>query len=323
MIKVSIIVAAYNIENYIGRCIESLIKQTFKDIEIIIVNDGSTDATLKRIKDKANEDSRISVINQENKGLIEARKIGLANAKGKYILFVDGDDWLEVNTIEKLYFNATEINADIVLYNSIWADDDGIVKKQITYSQEESFKDDYIKMFLLGKLSVNIWSKFIKKEFLQGIEFESNISYGEDLITVIKLLINKPKIAYLNEYLYYYYQRDGAITKVINSKVFELEKSINLVKDYLIKYDLYNKYKLEYEYFCFINLYLFKIIYNKQIDKIHKKLYLNYKKRKINMFTNKYIRKYILTLDNNIKFKIFIYNINYFMVVLYNKIRNK
>ena len=178
-------------------------------------------------------------------------------------------------------------------------------------------------MFLLGKLSVNIWSKFIKKEFLQGIEFESNISYGEDLITVIKLLINKPKIAYLNEYLYYYYQRDGAITKVINSKVFELEKSINLVKDYLIKYDLYNKYKLEYEYFCFINLYLFKIIYNTQIDKIHKRLYLNYKKRKINMFTNKYIRKYILTLDNNIKFKIFIYNINYFMVVLYNKIRNK
>ena len=220
MIKVSIIVAAYNIENYIGRCIESLIKQTFKDIEIIIVNDGSTDATLKRIKDKANEDSRISVINQENKGLIEARKIGLANAKGKYILFVDGDDWLEVNTIEKLYFNATEINADIVLYNSIWADDDGIVKKQITYSQEESFKDDYIKMFLLGKLSVNIWSKFIKKEFLQGIEFESNISYGEDLITVIKLLINKPKILFADE-------PTGALNSKATKEVLEILTRLN------------------------------------------------------------------------------------------------
>ena len=112
--KVSIIVAAYNIEDYIKRCMYSIVNQTFKDIEIIVVNDGSTDNTLNIINDFAKNDARIKIIDKKNGGLIEARKSGLEIASGEYILFLDGDDWLHLEAIEKLYQEAKKDNFDIV-----------------------------------------------------------------------------------------------------------------------------------------------------------------------------------------------------------------
>lgn len=127
-IKVSIIVAAYNIEKYIYKCIDSIRKQTFKDIEIIIVNDGSTDSTLNIIRNLALKDSRIRIIDKKNEGLIEARKSGLDVANGEYILFVDGDDWLELDALEKLYNNAINNNSDIVIYNAYNSYDNNKIK---------------------------------------------------------------------------------------------------------------------------------------------------------------------------------------------------
>lgn len=123
--KVSVIVAAYNIDKYIGRCLESLVNQTLKDIEIIIVNDGSTDQTRLIIEKRLNTDRRIILINQENKGSIEARKSGLNISKGEYILFVDGDDWLESNALEIMYNNALINESDILLYNAYKVDANG------------------------------------------------------------------------------------------------------------------------------------------------------------------------------------------------------
>ena len=122
--KVSVIIAAYNIEEYIERCIESVINQSEIEIEIIIVNDGSTDNTLNIIKKMSDLDERIIIINQKNQGLVEARKRGLKNANGKFILFLDGDDWLENNCVEELYKTAIDKNADVVLYNAYKAYED-------------------------------------------------------------------------------------------------------------------------------------------------------------------------------------------------------
>lgn len=117
-IKISVIVPAYNIEQYIERCLISIKNQTLDDIEIIVVNDGSIDNTLSKIKKCSSGDNRIKIINKKNQGSIEARKSGLKEATGKYILFVDGDDWLEKDALNILYKKAEEDLADIVIYNA-------------------------------------------------------------------------------------------------------------------------------------------------------------------------------------------------------------
>ena len=113
--KASIIIAAYNIETYIRRCIISIINQTLKDIEIIVVNDGSTDNTLGIIKELYKLDNRIIIVNQENKGLIEARKSGLNIAKGEYILFVDGDDWIDNELLAHYIMKIEEESGDLLI----------------------------------------------------------------------------------------------------------------------------------------------------------------------------------------------------------------
>ena len=117
--KVSIIVPAYNAENYIEKCILSLTKQTLKEIEIIVVNDGSIDNTSSILSAIANKDSRIKIINQENKKQGAARNRGLEIAQGEYIIFVDSDDEIELNYCEELYNTAQKYNADIVTTNML------------------------------------------------------------------------------------------------------------------------------------------------------------------------------------------------------------
>lgn len=116
--RVSVIVAAYNIEKYIERCIKSIVNQSLSDIEIIVVNDGSTDKTLEKINAFKICDTRIKVISQNNKGVVEARKAGFNNAVGEYILFIDGDDFLEANALKEAYDYGINNNLDIICFNS-------------------------------------------------------------------------------------------------------------------------------------------------------------------------------------------------------------
>lgn len=129
MAKVSIIIAAYNIEDYIERCLISCMNQTFQDIEIIVVNDGSTDSTLEKINKCTYYDSRVKIIDKKNAGLIEARKSGFKIAKGEYILFIDGDDWIDLESIRILYNKAKENDYDIVCYKYLLKYEDGTEKK--------------------------------------------------------------------------------------------------------------------------------------------------------------------------------------------------
>lgn len=128
MAKVSVIIAAYNIQEYIGWCIESCINQTLDHIEIIIVNDWSTDKTLDIINKY--DDSKIKVINKRNEGLIEARKSGFNVANGEYILFIDGDDWIKLEALNILYNFAKEKSYDIVCYRWLCKYDDQTEKKE-------------------------------------------------------------------------------------------------------------------------------------------------------------------------------------------------
>ena len=180
MIKVSIAIAAYNIEDYVSRCLESVVAQTLKDIEIIVVNDGSTDNTLYKIQNFGKVDDRIVVVNQKNKGLIEARKSALRVAKGEYILFIDGDDWLKLNCVEVLYNKAKLKESDIVLFNSFRAFEDGRLEKYRSFEENLDLNSDNVKKILSGEIKANIWSKFIKLYFIKinNIKYPSNITYA-------------------------------------------------------------------------------------------------------------------------------------------------
>lgn len=323
MMKVSVIIAAYNIENYIKRCLLSIVNQTLKDIEVIVVNDGSTDTTLAKIKEIQSKYNIIKIVNQKNKGLIEARKSGLEIARGEYVLFVDGDDWLELNALELLYNNATNNKSDIVIYNAFSSFDDRKEKFNVIFD-DNLHKNDYIKNLFLGKILPCIWSKFVKLEFIKSnnIKFPSNISFAEDLAAVASWFMYNPKISILKENLYNYYQRIDSITKKKSAKVLEVNKALSFIEDELIEKNIYSKYKKEFEYMVY--KHLFETWFLKEYlneENIGTKLYEQYKNRKINIKDNIIISKNINTYPISLRMRIKSYDKNYKYGKFYDNLR--
>ncbi len=214
-VLVSVLVAAYNMEQYIERCLYSLINQTMSEIEIIIVDDGSTDLTGEICDHYAQMDARIKVIHQENSGLPMARKKGLSLANGEFIKFVDSDDWCELNMCECLYKKAKDTNADIIFSSAFRHREDGVVKicnlplEEGIYEVEELY-NNYI-LPLYGDLKNDIlittgyvWCCLFKRNLIQNIEFYSNINLHEDEIIVIQALISAQTIYIMEDALYHY-----------------------------------------------------------------------------------------------------------------------
>lgn len=323
--KVSVIVPAYNIENYIQRCLLSLVKQTLQDIEIIVVNDGSNDNTLEKIKEIQDKYNLVRLVNQKNKGSIEARKSGLKLARGKYILFVDGDDWLEENALELLYSNAIENMSDIVIYDAFKSFDDS--KEKInTIANEVELSSDYIENLFLGKVVPSMCYKFINLEFIKSnnIRFAEDISFAEDLATVASLFMNNPKISILRENLYNYYQRQESITKKKTVKVLEINEAFSFIKNRLIEVNLYNKYKEAFEYMVFLHLFdnWFLGTYVED-EHIGVSLYNQYKSRKININNNYFIMRKLDAYNISLKFRIKAYNKSYKLGKFYDELRMK
>lgn len=282
MCKVSIIIPAYNIENYIERCLKSCINQTFDDIEIIVINDGSTDKTLEKINNFAENDSRIIVINKENEGPIEARKLGFQKSKGEYILFVDGDDYIHLDCINRLYNKAKEKEYDIVSYKWISIGLDGTERK--SFKDTKIGEESFLELLFEHKIGVSLWSKLIKKDFIliNNIEFPQNTYYGEDLAFDYALAVNNPKFIILDEYLYYYCRRESSLDMGVNEKTVDILQSVIFIKEQLKTHDLYDKYKEKFNYMAFRQMYYDRkhYIFNNN-DKISKQLFYNWKKLNI------------------------------------------
>lgn len=319
---VSIIVPAYNIEKYISRCINSITNQSYNNIEIIIINDGSTDNTGKVINNLVIKDNRIKVINQKNMGSIEARKKGIKIAKGKYILFVDGDDWIEQECIYTLYNKAEYSNSDIVLYNSFRACDNKKVKFK-TFDNVEDKDNDYLKDLFINKILPGVVFKFIKKDFIDSnnIKFPNCISYAEDLALSSSIFMHNPSISYVEDYLYNYYQNDNSITRITSSRVLDVIIALDFIKELLIENNIYNSYKQEFEFMAYLHLYEYRFCDMSKIDGYDKKLYLSLKRLKINIFKNKYIKEYIKAYPISYKIRAYLYNNNYFLAKKYDFVR--
>ncbi len=209
---ISIIVPIYNVEKYLSKCIESLLNQTYTNIEILLVNDGSTDNSKKICEQFKGKDSRIKLINKENGGLSDARNKGLQKSIGKYITFVDSDDYVEKNYIETLYSLITKFNSEIAIadFRVIKGDKQKIKEKDIKeycITSEKAIDE----MLYSDFYYISACSKLYKKELFENVEFPKGKMF-EDVGTTYKLIIKANKIACTNKKIYNYVIRNNSIT---------------------------------------------------------------------------------------------------------------
>ena len=222
--KVSISVPVYNSEKYLFQCLDSLINQTLKDIEIIIVNDGSNDNSESICREYADRDNRIKLISKRNGGLASARQVALESACGDYFCACDSDDWVEPTMYERLYEKAIESNADIVMCD-YWCEYPDGKKTFHSYSYRLEDRNDLLDDALNGQFPCQVWNKLFKRNLFvkYDISWEPEINLGEDFLIMIKLLQHPVKVECLPEPFYHYRREMGgsSYTNNISLKTFQ------------------------------------------------------------------------------------------------------
>ena len=225
-IKISVIVPVYNTSKYLEKCMESILNQSLKEIEVICINDGSTDNSLKILEKISKQDRRVKVINQINKGLTATRNIGLRLAKGKYIINIDSDDWIEKDYFENIFYKAEVENLDLVCSGINIAVNEKIVKtfKDSYMSDEMVIGGEYYLRGLLEDLFWGaIWNKLIKREIYmrEDIFFNENIFIGEDYEFLCRLASKLNRIESLEKAYYIYRKGDNNGSGKIKEKNME------------------------------------------------------------------------------------------------------
>ncbi len=234
-VLVSVIVPVYNVEKYLVRCIESILAQTYTNLEILLIDDGSTDSSGKMCDEYAEKDSRIRVIHQENQGLAEVRNVGIRKAKGEWIQFVNSDDWIDAETIETCYRLSQEYGADIVSF---------IIQSERAYGKSLSVDSFSPKLMSSTEaLSLILWSKYItasscnkfaKKDLFSGVEYPRGKLF-EDIHTVYKYVSKAKNVLCTDHPFYHCLQRSGSIThSVFSGRTYDLAEAIDDFYDFAI-----------------------------------------------------------------------------------------
>lgn len=303
--SISVIVPVYNVELYIDRCLNSIINQTFKDIEIILVDDGSTDSSGKICDDYKNIDERVIVIHKENGGLSSARNAGLDIARGEYISFIDSDDWIDINMFADMYKILKETDVDICECKFIKTDGNEEVKQ---YKKEVIILDNIKSSEALYSNtwygSTTSWNKLYKADLFEEIRFPSG-KINEDQFVTPQLYLKSRTVAFTNQIYYYYYQSPNSITRsAFNIKKLDaliaLKESKNLYKENNLEY---LSKMIDETYSYALIKYYYMLSKEKEYDDITDKVWNEYKTNFKDFIFNKYI---------NYKYKIYliIYRLN-------------
>ena len=230
MPEISLIIPVYNKEKYIRTCLDSLINQTYKDIEIICVDDGSCDESFNILKEYEKVDSRIIVIHQDNRGAGNARNVGIKSARGKYMQFLDADDFFEIDMVEKMYYRAEELHTDIVICNALQYDDEtGIeeehawLRYQFVYNEPFSYKDVNN---IFNITTSCIWNKLYNTEFIRNnnIWYQEIKTNNDTAFAIISLLLAN-RIACVDEPFVHYRSYEDP-NRIANSRDKHMECSI-------------------------------------------------------------------------------------------------
>lgn len=233
---VSVIVPVFNVEKYVGQCIKSIYNQTYTKLEIILVNDGSTDGSLSICQKWAKKDRRIKIIEEKNSGLSAARNNGLTVASGQYVLFVDSDDWIAEKAVEKMVHAFCKYDADMVTCQFFYCGATSHISFKLSTQVEILNKEEYVKELLKdNKITAHIWRKMFKKELMPQHPFWEGHMF-EDIAAMPELVNNCNKFVLLSDPLYYYRSRSSSFTRT-QSKLNYIEqykstqKALRLYKD--------------------------------------------------------------------------------------------
>ena len=254
MIKVSVVIPIYNAEKYLEQCIRSVMEQTLKDIEIILIDDGSTDGSAEICNKFVSEDKRIIYYYKENEGLAAARQDGIERASGEYVGFVDSDDWVEPDMFEKMYLAGKSNDSDVVLCNAF------------EYSEEKvrfnicggAYNRDQIENEVLPKSFITIdergarsnirWANWIRIYKMQTIKdksvsFDRQFRRCQDLPFTLDMMLVAENFYYVDEFLYHNRQDAGSLSRGYTKNMWKLIKPLILhIKDSVSKYPEYVKY---------------------------------------------------------------------------------
>lgn len=270
----SIIIPIYNAEKYIDRCISSVVNQTLKEIEIILINDGSKDESLLLCKEWESKDCRIKLFSQDNSGVSAARNLGIRKALGKYIMFLDSDDYMFPQMCEMMHEMLIKKNADCIICGTaetgggLW-----VPEKNMDYISFDEFKKDFVYQLNTELLSP-CWNKIFKKELITD-HFREDISFGEDLIFCLDYFRNCNRISFITDALLFH-EKDisGSLVSVVNfHRLLDIEKVhlgiIRFDSNTSVQQGLHNKYIKD------ITVYLRMFFLNKKLSIKEKQHWLN------------------------------------------------
>lgn len=214
--KISVIVPVYNVEKYLRRCIDSIIGQNYDNMEIILVDDGSTDSSGKICDDYGRSDTRIIVIHKDNGGLSSARNAGIKIATGEYLCFVDSDDYVDKNILQKLISTALKNDADMCLCDFEYvyenADICKLIKQSLGERQAISEKEYWHEFAVSGNpVYIVAWNKLYKRYIFEDVRYPEGLLH-EDEAVIHKIVEKCKKISIISDRLYYYVQRENSIT---------------------------------------------------------------------------------------------------------------
>lgn len=308
MPSISIIVPIYNTKKkYLKKCVESLINQTFKDIEIILVNDGSTEKHVETICNQYKEnDKRISVINQKNQGVSMARNNAMMKANSDWVMFVDSDDWIEENTCEKMY-NAIENDVDIIISKNYMVRGENYTERATKLNIDTIFigeeKQKIVRgiFYDYGNYASYVdtpWAKLYKLSIIKNNEmkFDKDLKSGEDGLFNFEFYHYSKKIKFLNEYTYYYRINESSVTNSFRKDI--VQNYLRLCKEYEYLFEKIDEEKVGRKYLSYFTI--------RKIDDYSKKYFFNSENKK----NKKEIKEEFWNLIDNEYFKYAIKNID-------------
>lgn len=208
--KVTILIPVYNVEQYLPQCIDSIINQTYNDLQIVLIDDGSKDGSWAVMQKYAAKDSRIEIYHQENQGVAITRNHLLEKIEGDYVLFVDSDDWIELDMVEFLIKQAEEEDAVFVTCSVVKND----TLSRIESNKKDLWNQEKAVFEFLRHVSFNgsLWNKLLKSSLLHNLAFHSGISYGEDALFTWQVLQRVDKVVVTDKQLYHYRMNESSIS---------------------------------------------------------------------------------------------------------------